>query len=95
MTDTKQPEALRLAKVNEFLAEQTRQDKKRSIMVRLFDDNAKELRRLHEVNLGLIELAEALNDALTEVCSRNANLEISDKHDERIKVASAKLKEQK
>jgi hypothetical protein len=54
-----------------------------------------ELRRLHEVNLGLIELAEALNDALTEVYSRNANLEISDKHDERIKVASAKLKEQK
>jgi hypothetical protein len=57
MTDTK-PEALRLAKVNEFLAEQTRQDKKRSIMVRLFDDNAKELRRLHEVNA---ELLEALN----------------------------------
>jgi hypothetical protein len=63
MTDTKQPEALRLAKVNEFLAEQTKQDKKRSIMVRLFDDNAKELRRLHEVNAELLEALKVLGIA--------------------------------
>ena len=56
---------------------------------------ATELRRLHDVNLGLIELAEALNAALTEVCSANPNLEISCEHDERIKSASAKLKESK
>ena len=46
---TKQPEALRLAEANEHLAVQAKTDEeKRSIIVRLFDDNAKELRRLHE-----------------------------------------------
>ena len=53
-----------------------------------------ELRRLHQVNQKLIELAEALNATLAEVCSANPNLEISCEHDERIKSAVAKLKEQ-
>jgi hypothetical protein len=54
MTD-KQPEALRLAEANELLANQAQTDEeKRSIIVRLFDDNANELRRLHEENESLL-----------------------------------------
>ena len=52
---------------------------------------ATELRRLYEVNLDLIELAEALNDALTDMCSTYPNLEVSRKCGERVKIASAKL----
>jgi hypothetical protein len=83
---TKQPEALRLADALECAA-----------FLHLVERDmiAAELRRLHEVNLNLIELAESLNAALTEVCSANPNLEISCEHDERIKSASAKLKESK
>jgi hypothetical protein len=81
---TKQSEALRLADALECTS-----------VIYPRAQAAAELRRLHEVNLNLIELAEALNAALTEVCSANPNLEISCEHDERIKSASAKLKESK
>jgi hypothetical protein len=61
MTDTKQPEALRLADASELLANQAQTDEeKRSIIVRFFDDNAKELRRLHEVNAELLEALKVL-----------------------------------
>jgi hypothetical protein len=55
---------------------------------------ATELRRLHEVNLDLIELAEALNDALADMCSTYPDLEVSRKCGERVKIASARLKGQ-
>jgi hypothetical protein len=93
-THTEQPEALRLAEAHEFLANQAKQDEEKTIIVRLLKDSADELRRLHQVNQKLIELAEALNATLAEVCSANPNLEISCEHDERIKSAAAKLKEQ-
>ena len=48
---------------------------------------------LNETNQALIELCEALNDALVEVCSANPKIEISRKHDQRIKNATAKIKE--
>jgi hypothetical protein len=61
MTDTKQPEALRLAVIHEFLAEQSKHDEEKTIIVQLFKDSAIELRRLHEVNQMLLE-------ALKEIC---------------------------
>ena len=79
---TKQSEALRLADALE----------RGTYLLYLERDNtAAELRRLHEVNLNLIELAEALNDALTDMCSTYPNLEVSRKCGERVKIASAKL----
>ena len=41
----------------------------------------------------LFALTEALNDALIEVCSINPKVEIRRKHDQRIKNATAKIKE--
>ena len=41
----------------------------------------------------LFDLTEALNDALIEVCSINPKVEIRRKHDQRIKNATAKIKE--
>jgi hypothetical protein len=62
MTDTKQPEALRLAVIHEFLAEQSKHDEEKTIIVQLFKNSATELRRLHSINAELLEaLKEAVN----------------------------------
>ena len=47
-----------------------------------------------KINMALVELANALNDALIDVCSTNPNGEISRKHYQRIQDANAKIKEQ-
>jgi len=63
MTDTKQPEALRLAVIHEFLAKQSKHDEEKTIIVQLFKDSAIELRRLHEVNAELLEALKVLGIA--------------------------------
>lgn len=59
-THTEQPEALRLAEAHEFLANQAKQDEEKTIIVRLLNDSAAELRRLHKANAALL-------DALKEI----------------------------
>jgi hemoglobin-like flavoprotein len=66
MTDTKQPEALRLAVIHEFLADQSKHDEEKTIIVQLFKDSAIELRRLHEVNAELLEALKCLTNEMFE-----------------------------
>ena len=84
---TEPPEALRLAEAHEFLANQAKQDEEKTIIVRLLNDSAAELRRLHKANAALLEALKDLDEAY---CRAGSPLTKEERQEDRMRLIKAR-----